>query len=407
MNKKPWLTIIGVGDDGWNGLSCRQQEHIATAQHIFGGERHLGFLPSQFRKKAKKWPSPFMKGIDEVLALNGQNVVVLSSGDPMFFGAGATFLRKLPVDDVLVLPHPSSFSLAAARLGWALQDVACLSIHGRPLRSVIGYLQPNSYLIILSENKNSPSALAKMLREEGFGTSQLTVMEHLNGPKERIRSQQADQYSLDDCEDLNLVAIHCLANRKKAGYPCCSGLPDDTFLNDGQLTKQDVRAVTMAHLSPKCGEVLWDVGAGCGSISVEWARAAKGARAYAVEKNAKRQEFILKNADHIGAIGVRLIKGEAPLALQNLEKPDAIFIGGGFTRPDLFDYCWDNLKAGGRLVANAVTLETTALLQKNAAKINGRLIHLALSEALPLGNFHVWRSALPITMMIAHKPFTE
>lgn len=407
MNKQPWLTIIGIGDDGWNGLSCRQQESIAAAQHIFGGERHLGFLPSQFKDKTKKWPSPFIKGIDEVLALKGQNVVVLASGDPMFFGAGATFLRKLPIDDVRVLPHPSSFSLAAARLGWALQDVACLSVHGRPIRSVIGYLQPNSYLIILSENKNSPSALAKLLQEKGFGASRLTVMEHLNGPKERIRSQQADQYSLDDCEDLNLVAIHCLANNEKAGYPCCSGLADEMFLNDGQLTKQDIRAVTMAHLAPKCGEVLWDVGAGCGSISVEWVRAAKGARAYAVEKNAKRQEFILKNADHFGVIGVQLIRGEAPSVLGDIEKPDAIFIGGGFTHPNLFDYCWDSLKAGGRLVVNAVTLETVALLQKKAAKINARLIQLSLSEALPLGNFHVWRSALPITMMIAHKSFTK
>lgn len=407
MIKTPWLTIIGIGDDGWNGLSCRQQEIIAAAQYIFGGERHLGFLPPQFKGKAKKWTSPFMKGIDEVLALKGQNIVILASGDPMFFGAGATFLRKLRAEEVVVLPHASSFSLAAADLGWALQDVCCLSIHGRPVRSIVGNLQPNNRLIILSENKDSPAVLAKLLEKEGFGRSQLTVMEHLGGSKERIRSQQADQYSLDDCEDLNLVAIHCLADSERVGYTCCSGLPDEAFLNDGQLTKQDVRAVTMAHLAPKFGEVLWDVGAGCGSISIEWARAAKGARAYAVEKSPKRQEFILKNSDHFGVIGVQLIRGEAPSVLENLEKPDAIFIGGGFTHPDLFDYCWDSLKAGGRLVVNAVTLETVALLQAKAEQIKARLIHFTLSEAAPLGNFHVWRSSLPITMMIAHKPFTK
>ena len=403
MNKKPWLTIIGIGDDGWNGLTRRQQDIITAAKYIFGGKRHLDFLPETLQAKLKPWPTPFSEGVSEIIALKGQSIVALVSGDPMFFGAGVTLLRYLPVDEVLVLPHPSSFSLAAARLGWALQDVDCLSINGRPIRTVIGHLQPSSRLIILCENKDSPALLAKLLTEQGFGASKMIVMEHLGGEKEKIRTQNADTFHLDECENLVLVAVQCVADNCDAGYPCYAALADKNFLNDGQLTKQDIRAVTMAHLAPKWGEVLWDVGAGSGSISIEWLRATKGARAYAIEKNPERQDIISKNADHFGVIGLHLIKGEAPLCLSGLERPDAIFIGGGFTRPDLFDCCWQSLKSGGRLVVNAVTLETNAILQSEARKIGARLIHISLAEAEPLGNFHVWRGALPITMMIARK----
>lgn len=403
MKKKPWLTIIGIGDDGWNSLTTHQKDHIRAAQYIFGGERHLAFLPKELKAELKKWPSPFFQGVDDVLALKGQNVVVLASGDPMFFGVGATLLRKLPVENVEVFPHPSSFSLAAARLGWALQDVVCVSIHGRSIRSVIKYLQPQVRLIILSENGNSPLSFAKLLQEEGLGASRLTVMEHLGGTEERVRSQKADEFCLDDCADLNVIAVKCVAENSKVGYSRFSALPDNVFLNDGQLTKQDVRAITMAHLAPKYGEVLWDVGAGCGSISIEWLRGAKETRAYAIEKNNKRQEFILKNADRFGISGLHLVRGEAPSVLDGLESPDAIFIGGGFTYPEVFDRCWTKLPTGGRLVVNAVTLETEALLQVCAAKIGARLLHLTLSEAAPLGTFRVWRNALPITMMIAVK----
>ena len=404
MNKKPWLKIIGIGDDGWDGLTHRQQEIIIDATHIFGGKRHLDFLPDNLQAELKVWPTPFLKGIDEILSLKGKNIVVLASGDPMFFGVGATLLRYLPVDEVLVLPHPSSFSLAAAHLGWALQDVICLSVNGRPIRSIVPHLQPHSRFIILSENGESPSALAKILTEQGFGASTMVVMEHLAGTKQRIRSQKADMFSLEDCENLNLVAVDCKADNADAGYSCCSGLADSAFFNDGQLTKQDIRAVTLAHLAPRWGEVLWDVGAGSGSISIEWLRGTKGSRAYAIERNARRQDIILKNADHFGVIGLHLIKGEAPFCFDGLEPPDAIFIGGGFTHPDLFSRCWQSLKKGGRMVVNAVTLETAAILAAEAPKLNARLIHLALSEAAPLGHFHVWRNALPITMMIARKP---
>ena len=403
MNKKPWLTIIGIGDDGWNGLTRRQQDIITAAKYIFGGKRHLDFLPETSQAKLKPWPTPFSEGVSEIIALKGQSVVAIVSGDPMFFGAGVTLLRYLPVEEVLVLPHPSSFSLAAARLGWALQDVDCLSINGRPIRTIIGHLQPSSRLIILCENKDSPALLAKLLTEQGFGASEMTIMEHLGGEKEKIRTRNADTFHLDECENLVLVAVQCVADNCDAGYPCYTALADKNFLNDGQLTKQDIRAVTMAHLAPKWGEVLWDVGAGSGSISIEWLRATKGARAYAIEKNPERQDIISKNADHFGVIGLHLIKGEAPLCLSGLERPDAIFIGGGFTRSDLFDCCWRSLKSGGRLVVNAVTLETNAILQSKARKIGARLIHISLAEAEPLGTFHVWRGALPITMMIARK----
>ncbi|WP_297322021.1 precorrin-6y C5,15-methyltransferase (decarboxylating) subunit CbiE [uncultured Bartonella sp.] len=403
MNKKPWLTIIGIGDDGWNGLTNRQQDIIANAQYIFGGKRHLGFLPVELTGELRAWPSPFSRAIDEVLLLKGNNVVILASGDPMFFGFGATLLRQLPVDDVAVLPHPSSFSLAAARLGWALQDVVCLSVHGRPIRAIVGHLQPKKRLIILSEDARSPAFIAQLLQDEGFGASRLTIMEHLDAAKERVRCQIANEFSINDCENLNLVAVDCVGDNAMVGYSRYAALPDNVFSNDGQLTKQDIRAVVMAHLAPKYGEVLWDVGAGCGSISIEWLRGATGTRAYAIEKNEKRQQLILKNSLHLGTFGLQLVRGEAPSVLAGLEKPDAIFIGGGFTYPEVFESCWAQLKPGGRLVVNAVTVETEALLQACATKIAARLLHLAVAEAAPLGNFRVWRNALPITMMIAIK----
>lgn len=405
MEKKPWLTIIGIGDNGWESLTLEQQRKITQADMIFGGRRHLGFLPTDISAKLQVWPSPFSKGIDNLLEYRhaGVNIVVLASGDPMHFGVGVTLAKRLPIEEMIVLPHPSSFSLAAARLGWALQDVVCLSVLDRSFDKINRCLQKNLRLLVLSENRETPKILAKLLSDQGFGQSRFIVLEHLGGQKERILTSKAYNYNVSDNADLNIVAIECMPDNNNKALSIHSALPDSAFHHDGQLTKQDIRAVTMAHLAPRYGELLWDVGAGCGSISIEWLCGAGNTRAIAIEQNEDRQKLILENARNLGVPQIELVKGKAPDALAGLDNPDAIFIGGGFTKPDVFEICWEKLKSGGRLVANGVTLETSTLLVTQAKKIGARLINVSISEAGVLGGFHVWRPALPVTIMVAKK----
>ncbi len=405
MEKKPWLTIIGIGDNGWESLTLEQQRKITQADVIFGGRRHLDFLPTDLRATLQAWPSPFSKGIDNLLEYrySGLNIVVLASGDPMHFGVGVTLMKRLPIEEMTILSHPSSFSLAAARLGWALKDVVCMSVLDRAFDKINRYLQEKTRLLVLSENKETPKVLANLLSDRGFGQSRFIVLEHLGGQKERILTSTAHNYNVTDNADLNIVAIECMPDDNSKALSLYSALPDSAFHHDGQLTKQDIRAVTLAHLAPRYGELLWDVGAGCGSISIEWLRGAGNTRAIAIEQNEDRQKLILENAQNLGVPQIELVKGKAPDALAGLDNPDAIFIGGGFTKPDVFEICWENLKSGGRLVANGVTLETSTLLTTQAKKIGARLINVSISEAGVLGGFHVWRPALPVTIMVAEK----
>lgn len=405
MKKKPWLTIIGIGDNGWDSLTLEQQRKITQADVIFGGRRHLNFLPTDLQATLHAWPSPFSKGIDNLLEYrySGLNVVVLASNDPMHFGVGVTLTKRIPIDEMTVLSNPSSFSLAAARLGWALQDVICISVLDRAFDKMSRYLQKKSRLLVLSENRETPKILAKLLSDRGFGQSHFIVLEHLGGQKERILTSKACNYNVSDNADLNIVAIECMPDDNNKALSIHSALPDNAFHHDGQLTKQDIRAVTMAHLAPRYGELLWDVGAGCGSISIEWLRRAGNTRAIAIEQNEDRQKLILENARNLGVPQIELVNGKAPDALTGLDNPDAVFIGGGFTKPDVFEICWEKLKSGGRLVANGVTLETSTLLIAQAKKIGARLINVNISEAGVLGGFHVWRPALPVTIMVAEK----
>ncbi len=405
MKKKPWLTIIGIGDNGWDSLTLEQQRKITQADVIFGGRRHLNFLPTDLQATLHAWPSPFSKGIDNLLEYrySGLNVVVLASNDPMHFGVGVTLTKRIPIDEMTVLSNPSSFSLAAARLGWALQDVICISVLDRAFDKMSRYLQKKSRLLVLSENRETPKILAKLLSDRGFGQSHFIVLEHLGGQKERILTSKAHNYNVSDNADLNIVAIECIPDDNNKALSIHSALPDNAFHHDGQLTKQDIRAVTMAHLAPRYGELLWDVGAGCGSISIEWLRRAGNTRAIAIEQNEDRQKLILENARNLGVPQIELVNGKAPDALTGLDNPDAVFIGGGFTKPDVFEICWEKLKSGGRLVANGVTLETSTLLIAQAKKIGARLINVNISEAGVLGGFHVWRPALPVTIMVAEK----
>ncbi|EJF88829.1 bifunctional cobalt-precorrin-7 (C(5))-methyltransferase/cobalt-precorrin-6B (C(15))-methyltransferase [Bartonella tamiae] len=404
MNKNSWLTIIGIGDDGWNGLSSNHKDILLRAKTIFGGKRHIEFLPETVKNNAREWPSPLKNAFPKLHNLKGTATVILASGDPMFFGIGATLLREFTIDEITILPHPSSFSLAASRLGWALQDVECFSVHGRPISVLQRHFQNNLKIFILSENKETPSKIAQLLTEKGFGQTKMTIFEHLNGKDEHLFHSTANSFKLEKGADLNIIALECIADKNAVIYPPTTPLPDEFFYHDGQLTKQDIRAVVMAHLAPKYGEVLWDIGAGCGSISIEWLRNARNTRAYAIEKNQERQKLILKNAQNFGVPFLNLIAGTAPESLEELEKPDAIFIGGGLTSSIVVEHLWSKLKSGGRLIANGVTLETVALLQSYAKTYNGRLINIAVSHSETLGRFQIMRPTLAVTLLIAIKP---
>lgn len=398
----PWLTVVGIGEDGFSGLGKPARRALLEASVVFGGQRQLDLLPACLRGQRQAWPSPF--ALTPVLEVRGTPVCVLASGDPMLFGVGASLARQLPADELRVLPAPSSFSLAAARLGWPLQEVACLSVVARPLAALHTQIHPGARLLVLSNDGSSPAAIAALLDERGFGASRLRAFEHLGGPLERCIDGTAQAWSLARTAALNLVAVDCLATPTARRLPLTPGLADAAFAHDGQLTKRDVRAITLARLAPAPGELLWDVGAGCGSIGIEWMRAHPSCRAIAIEANAGRQALIAQNRDALGVPGLQLVAGSAPEALNGLPPADAIFIGGGVTVPGMLESCWAQLRPGGRLVANAVTLQSEATLVAWRAAHGGELTRITVAQAQPLGDFDTWRAALPITLLEAIKP---
>jgi precorrin-6Y C5,15-methyltransferase (decarboxylating) len=396
-----WLTVVGIGDDGFAGLGRPARRALLDAAVVFGGERHLAMLPARLTARREAWPRPF--DIAPVLAQRDAPVCVLASGDPMLFGVGATLARQLPAGEMRVLPAPSSLSLAAARLGWPLQDVTVVSLVGRPLAALNVHLHAGARLFVLSADGATPAALAALLTSRGFGATRMIV----GGERERRLGGRADAWSGEAVAALNLVALECCAADGAPRLPLTPGLPDDAFRHDGQLTKRDVRAITLARLAPTPGELLWDVGAGSGSIGIEWMRTHPACRAIAIEGHPERQRFIEHNRDALGVPGLQLVAGRAPEALEGLAAPDAVFIGGGVTVPGVLDACWTQLRPGGRLVANAVTLQGEAALVAWRAQHGGTLTRIALAEAQPLGGFDTWRQALPITLLEVGKTCGE
>lgn len=396
--------MIGIGEDGYASLGATSRDALLNASIIFGAPRQLQLLPTSVTAQRSAWPSPF--SLAPVLERRGTPVCVLASGDPMLFGVGASLARQIPSAETRVLPAPSSYSLAAARMGWALQDVELLSLVARPLAALQRSVYNGARLLILSNDGSSPAAIAALLDARGFGASRISVLEHLAGARERRIDGIAASWSVDEIAALNLVAVECIADRNALQLPLTAGLPDSAYRHDGQLTKRDVRAITLARLAPMPGELLWDVGAGCGSIGIEWMRAHPRCRAIAVEANAQRQHLIEHNRDALGVPALHLVKGEAPTALAGLETPDAIFIGGGVTEPGLLEICWRQLRDGGRLIANAVTLQSEMILQNWRAQHGGELIRVTVAQAQPLGEFDTWRAALPITLLEIHKSHT-
>jgi precorrin-6Y C5,15-methyltransferase (decarboxylating) len=393
MSASPWLTIVGLGEDGLEGLSLTARARIAQARLIVGGARHLKLIGAT-RAEQFSWPSPLQEAFPKILGARGAPVVVLASGDPFFFGVGSLLAQIVPPAEICCLPQPSAFSLAASRLGWALQDCALVTLHGRALEKIIPHLQPGAKILALSWDGDTPRKLAALLTQRDLGASRLTICEAMGGPREILRTTSAENFDIEDIDPLNTVALEVLGDGARIP-PKTPGLPDDWFEHDGQISKREMRALTLSQLSPRPREILWDVGAGSGSISIEWLLADASARALAIEMNPERCARIRRNAQNLGVPHIEIVEGEAPRALQNLEQPNAIFVGGGFTAPGLIEFCWSALAPRGRLVVNAVTLESQADLFAAHRRFGGELLQSQFARAGALGRFRGFRPMMP------------
>ncbi|QDG74563.1 precorrin-6y C5,15-methyltransferase (decarboxylating) subunit CbiE [Labrenzia sp. PHM005] len=389
----PWLTLIGLGEDGsFSTAACTALE---TADIIYGSARHFELVPALSGEK-RLWPSPFSKVFDDLAALKGQSVAVLATGDPQWYGIGSSLARYFPSEEMVVFPAPSAFQLAAARLGWAVQETECLSIHGRPVDLLRSLLYPGARLLVLTSNGKAPAQVGKILAGEGYSKSRLTVLEHLGGDKERIIFKTADAWT-EEVADFHTLAVEVIADPDTKVHSRVPGLADDMFRHDGKMTKQEVRSVTLAALKPYPGALLWDVGAGCGSVAIEWLRAANRTKAIGLEPYADRRQMAAENAVALGVPHLDLRNANAPDGLRDLPEPDAIFIGGGLTADGMIETCLEALKAAGTLVANAVTLESEAVLLDAYRQHGGDLKRLSVQRASAVGGLTGWRPAMPVT----------
>jgi precorrin-6Y C5,15-methyltransferase (decarboxylating) len=398
-----WLSIVGIGEDGAAGLSPVARGLIENAEFVFGGRRHLTLAASLIRGVAQPWPSPFDRAAEEVLHHRGRQVCVIASGDPFHYGVGAVLARHIDALEMTVVPAPSAFSLAAARLGWSLPHCVVLSLHGRALDLIRPHLQPRARILALTSDGEGPAALADLLTKAGFGASRLTVLEALGGPRERIRTTVAAEYAPSSVEALNTVAIEIDTAPGARVLARTAGLADELFEHDGQITKREIRAVTLSSLAPRHGELLWDIGTGSGSVAIEWMLADPAMRAIAIERRPDRAARARRNAAAFGVPGLEIVEGAAPSALIGLASPDAIFVGGG-ADAGVLDTATGALRSGGRLVVNAVTLETEALLLARHAASGGELIRIAISRAGAVGGKTGWRAAMPVTQWLWTKP---
>jgi len=391
----PWLSIVGIGEDGFDGLSTAARDLLGRAELIVGAKRHLALTASQ-GKPTLEWETPFSASIPKLLAHRGQRVVVLCSGDPFWYGAGSVLAEAVPAEQTVAIPAPSTFAWAAARLRWRLEETATLGLHARPIELLRPHLRNHARLIVLLRDGAAAAQVAAYLNGNGFGQSRITVLEALGGPRERIRTAQAAGFALNDVAAPVALAIEATAEPGAPIIPRVAGLPDDMFAHDGQLTKREIRAVTLSTLAPRGGELLWDIGAGAGSIGIEWLLAHPANRAIGIEARQDRLDRARANALSLGLPHFDLRLGTAPDALKDLPTPDAIFVGGGASRDGVLDAAWQALPPGGRLVVNAVTLETEAILIARQARHGGTLLRLSVEHAGAVGGLTGWRAAMPV-----------
>jgi precorrin-6Y C5,15-methyltransferase (decarboxylating) len=392
-----WLSVVGIGEDGLSGLSAIARSLLDRSQVVVGGARHLAMLPTDDTREQLVWASPLQATVDEIIRRRGQSVCVLASGDPMCHGIGVTLSRQIPISEMTVIPAASAFSLACARLGWALADVETFSLTNRPIASIALALYPGARLLVLSADRYTPGKVAQLLTQRGFGSSLMTVFERMGGDSERRSEGVATAWNAADLADLNTIAIAVAADRETLLFPRTAGLPDAAYRHDGQLTKREVRSVTLSALAPIPGELLWDVGAGCGSIAIEWMRSHPRCRAIAIERHPTRLQYIAENASTFGVPELEIVAGEAPAALGNLPQPNAIFIGGGVTGESVLETCWNALGEGGRLVVNAVTIESELKVLQWHDRYGGELIRIGIQRVGAIGSFQGWKPLAPVT----------
>ncbi|WP_206061675.1 precorrin-6y C5,15-methyltransferase (decarboxylating) subunit CbiE [Nonomuraea basaltis] len=392
------ITVVGIGADGWDGLSAGARRALEGAEVLMGSVRQLGLVPASAADRVT-WPSPLLPALPELIERYAdREVCVLASGDPMFYGIGSTLVRLLGAARVRVVPHLSSLSLACARLGWAVEQVDVISLVGRPLAALNAAVLPGRRVLVLGAGRDAPADVAGLVAGLGYGPSPITVLSDLGAASERVQTGTAARWADTVASALNVIAVECVAGPGAEPLARVPGLPDAAFEHDGQLTKREVRAVTLSRLAPLPGELLWDVGAGAGSIAIEWMRGHPSCAAVAVESRAGRATAIRRNADRLGVPSLRVVEGRAPAALEGLPVPDAVFVGGGATVPGMLETCWAALRPGGRLVVNAVTVESESVVAQWYGRLGGDLVRLAVQRASPVGGFTGWRAAMPVTV---------
>lgn len=416
-----WLHIIGFGEgDPLPTLPHAQTilgptraiERLSQRTSPLAGE--VAQLEPKARSEARRggatstilqpWRSPKLESmIAQTLEHRGTPTILLASGDPLWFGFGATLTRHLSPTEYRVTPHASSFQYAAARQRWPLQNIVTLSLHARPAELLHPHIAPGNRILALTTDATTAPHVARLLVERGYPRSMLTILENLGGPTERVTHAEALGFSLP-IGDFYVLAIDCVADHGTSILSAVPGLPDDAFLNDGQLTKREVRAATLARLAPYPGALLWDVGAGCGSIGIEWTRAARDAQAIAFEREGERLQMIAVNAANLGTPGLRIESGDAPDSLVGMPTPDAIFLGGAVADEALFHSCWTALRPGGRFVANAVTLDAEQALYARQSRLGGELVRIDIAGLDAIGSQRVLRPRLPVTQWSVTKP---
>ena len=402
---KPWLSVVGIGEDGFGGLSPAARALVETAEVLVGGERHFSMLPPADGNRPEQeriaWPKPLLDAMERISAMRGRRVCVLATGDPMLFGVGASLARHVPAEEMIIMPGLSAYSLAAARLGWPMEAVTLVTLHGRPVETLARFVVPGARLIILAENAATPGAVRDWLLKRDFGDSRMVALAHMGGPRECRTEAPARDWEAA-VPDFHTLAVECVAGPGAVWHPRI-GLPDDAFEHDGKLTKREFRSLALAKLMPHAGALLVDIGAGCGSVGIEWMRAEENARAIALEPRAERRALAARNAAALGVPGLDIRAGTAPAALDDVPAPDAVFVGGGVSDATIAA-SMQALKSGGRLVAHAVTLESEAVLLAAYSRHGGELVRLAVARAEPVGSYRGWRPAMPVTQWAWRKP---
>jgi precorrin-6Y C5,15-methyltransferase (decarboxylating) len=394
---RPEITVVGIGADGWRGLTDAAREVLAAAEVIIGSERQLDLLDPGLRAVRRPWPRPMLPAVAQLVDEHrDRTLAVLASGDPMFFGVGGTLTRLVGAERLRIIPHPSSLSLACARLCWPAEDVDVVSLVGRPVETLHPAVQPGRRVLVLVSERDAAARVCRLLVARGYGRTNVIALEQLGGAGESMRSALAHEWT-GDTDSLAVLALQCRAELDAPALPRTPGLPDAAFHTDGQITKREMRAVALSSLAPAPGQLLWDVGAGSGSVGVEWMRTHPSCKAIAVERRGDRCGLIEANANALGVPGLTVVRGEAPDALHDLPQPDAVFAGGAVSVPGVLDACVNALPEGGRLVAHAVTVEAEGALASWHAALGGTLTRISIQRAAPLGDFTGWRPALPIT----------